>query len=431
MRKQTSNLLNFIFFILIISGGTLKAQDNSINNSVVSFKKRELMSGFVFDVSKEREELLTDETKFDEDRTLLNAKFRFENQFWNLLDYKQEQINYAFEIGPFGGYGDWVDSSYIGNTVADHSFFGMRASANIDYSNRQYYDVKNYTLLEVGAWGRYDVYQQNSKGTSTDSMGVVTDFDNSDFENRFRYGFQAKAGWGVGRLSPMNHLMTAHYLLEKYYPGRIFSDYEIAQFAQVIANIKHNRDIKTEHVAEKEMQLVTDFIRNTLMLASPEAMAAEWMYSEFDPRMEGSRFEMGPFFKYYNQEPDFVYGGFVQYENAKYKNVSWNRNISVSLNYNRYKKQDWMLAEVNVGWSYYSKLKNQFDFGVRYVPAIEINGFEDVGSLSHNFVPYLSYFSQLNPKSRVRMDFSWRFADTDQFVLPGPEFSLAIYRSKY
>uniref|UniRef100_UPI003217CD34 hypothetical protein n=1 Tax=uncultured Draconibacterium sp. TaxID=1573823 RepID=UPI003217CD34 len=431
MRKQIRKYLSLAVLILFIGVASLSAQETNINNSVVSFKKQELMSGVVFDVSKEREELLTDETRFDETRTLLNAKFRYGNQYWNLLDYKQEQINYAVEIGALGGYGDWIDSSFVANTDADQNFYGIRTSASINYSNRIYYDPKSYTLITVNGWGRFDVYQQNLKGTSVDSLGVVTDLDDSNLENRFRYGFQTKVGWGAGRLSPMNHLMTAHYLLEKYYPGRIFSDFEIAQFAQLIANIKHNRDVKTGRTYDKEMLQVVDYIKTTLMLASPEAMEAEWQFSEFDPRFEGSRFELGPFFKYYNREPDFVYGGFIQYDNARYKNVNWNRNLSIKLNYNRYKKQDWMLAEVMLGWSYYSRLKSQFDFGVKYVPAIEINGFEDVGSLSHNFVPYMSWFSQLNSKSRIRMDFSWRFADSDQFVLPGPEFSMAIYRSRY
>ena len=41
-----------------------------------------------------------------------------------------------------------------------------------------------------------------------------------------------------------------------------------------------------------------------------------------------------------------------------------------------------MMGELNLGWSYYSELKSQFDFGVKYVPGIELNGFNDVGPLS-------------------------------------------------
>lgn len=432
MRKYTHSFAGFLFpvFLLFITT-TLLAQENGIDNSVVSFKKRELMSGFVFDLNKEQEELLTDETKFNEERTLLNTKFRFENRFLNLLDYKQEEFNASFEIGPFGGYGNWVDSSFVENTVADQSSFGVRTSANVSYLNRFYYDPKNYTVVDVSAWGRYDLFKQNSDGTTIDSLGVVSDFDESGTKDRLRYGFSAKAGWGIGRLSPMNHLMTAHYLMEKYYPGRIFSDYEIAQFAQVIATIKNNRDLKVKHNPEMEVASLAEFIKGKLLLELPEAMPEEWKFSEFDPRYEGQRVEFGPFFKYYNQEPDFVYGGHINFENLKYKSVKWNRNFSAKLNYNRYKKQDWMLAEIKLGWSYYSELKSQLDFGIKYVPGIEINGFEDVGSLSNNLIPYLSYFTQLNSTSRIKLDFAWRFSDGEQFVLPGPEFSLAIYRSKY
>lgn len=121
------------------------------------------------------------------------------------------------------------------------------------------------------------------------------------------------------------------------------------------------------------------------------------------------------------------------------------------LTYNRYKKpdeevassegglhpvfqnsyRDWMTAEIDLGWSYYSQLRSRFNFGVKYVPGIDLNGFKDLGTLSHNFVPYLGYFSQLSSKSRIRLDFSWRIADGEQFMVSGPEFSLGIYRSSY
>ncbi|MDX8340705.1 hypothetical protein SLH46_16025 [Draconibacterium sp. IB214405] len=448
MRKRKSIFpkiyLPLIFVFAVFIAG---AQDSGISNDVVSFTKRELNWGLIMGVSKEREELLSDESRFNEERTLLNGKFRFENNYWNLLDYKQERLNFKIEVGPYGGFGDWVDSSKVEYITADQDFYGLRTSANIDYTYRYYYDAKSYTVFDVSAWGRYDLYKQNLDGTSTDSLGNTTPVDESDTKDRLRYGINAKAGWGSGRLSPMNHLMTAHYLLEKYYPGRLFSDYEIAQFAQVIANIKHRRNYKEGHDTEKEMLEVIDFIRSTFVLASPESMTAEWSFSEFDPRYQGNRFEIGPHFKYYNQEPDFLYGGYIQYDNAKYVNVKWNRNFSAGLVYNRYTKtdmeyvdeylvndnvsRDWATADINLGWSYYPNLKTQFDFGMRYVPGIELNNFDNVGSLSHNFIPYLAYFTQLNAKSRVKLNLAWRIADGEQFVVPGPEFSLSIYRSKY
>ncbi len=417
--------------VLLFLTHLLQAQDKEINNTVVSFKKRELNTGVVFDMNKEKEELLTDETKFYEERSVFSGKYRLENRFWNLLDYKQEYFNAAFEVGALGTYGDWIDSSYVAHTVADKNAYGLRTSASIGYLNRSYYDTKNYTLVDVSGWGRFDWYKQHSSGTTIDSLGVEKDFDTRETENRLRYGFAAKAGWGVGRLSPMNHLMTADYLLRKYYPGRNFSDYEIAQLAQVIAEIKHKRDRKTTRLAEKEMATLNEFVKTTLLLATSNAYKNDWQYGEFAPRYQGSRFEAGPHFTYYNQEPDFVYGGYIQYENANYQNVKWNRNFAVVLKYDRYKKQDWIKGEVNLGWSYFHDLKSRFDFGVSYVPGIEIDGFDEVGKLSNNAIPYFAYFTQLNSKSRIKFDFAWRISDGEQFVLPGPEFGLSIYRSNY
>ncbi len=418
-----------VLFYLVAFGAT--AQENGINNQVVSYKKGQLNSGFVFDVSNDREELRTNETRNYEEQTILNARYRFENKYWNLLDFKQEQWNASFEVGPFGGFGEWIDSSGVANSKGDQYSYGVRTAASVGYQNRFYYDPKNYTLIDVNAWGRYDVFKQNSDGSSMDTLGVVTLFDDSDIMGRLRYGFNVSAGWGIGRLSPMNHLMQAHYILEKYYPGRIFSDLEIARLAQVIAEVKHKRNVQNGHDSESEVAAIKQFLKSEMFLALPETIQDEWQLGEFEPRYEGQRFEFGPFFQYYNQEPDFVYGGYLQYENSKYRNLNWNRNISANLSYNRYKKQDWVTAELNIGWSYYSNLRNQFDFGVRYNPGIETNGFEDVGSLSHNFIPYVAWFTQLNSKSRMKMNFAWRIADGEKFVIPGPEFSLAIYRSRY
>jgi len=423
--------LFIIISIFFTSQQRVFSQENEINNAVVSFQKHELKNGFVFSFGKEQEELRTDVTRLYKEQSVFNGTYSLENSNWNLLDYKQEKLNYYFDLGPIAGYGNWVDSSKVGLTDASHNLYGLRAAAEVRYWSRYYYDPKSYSLIDVRATGRYDVYNQNSSGATIDSFGVSSPLDKKEWNDNLNLGIEAKAGFGFGRLSPMNHLMTAHYLLEKYYPGRIFSDYEIARFAQVIANLKHNRDVRSGHLAEKEIETLAEFVRGQLMLESPESMQSEWEYGEFDPRYEGKRVEMGPFFKYYNHEPDFVYGGFLQSNWDKYQDVKWNRNIGFSLNYNRYKKQDWVTAELKLGWSYYSNLRSQFDFGIRYIPGIEINGFSNVGPLSHNFIPYLSWYSQLNAGSRVRFDFAWRIADGEQFVLPGPEFTLAFYRSRY
>jgi hypothetical protein len=440
--------------IVLISALSSFAQSSDINNEVVSFRKKEITKGLLFEIGREREELRTDATRYFEDKTSLTGSFDLSSKMWNLKDYMQEELMLSFDVGPFAGFGNWIDSSAVANNEADENLYGIRTSLNAAYLNRYYYDPKNYTILDINLWGRYDLYQQNLDGTSIDSMGEVTPIDESDLKGKFRFGFNAKAGWGFGRLSPMNHLMTAHYLLEKYYPGRIFSDYEIARFAQVIADIKNNRELKIAHIPEKEMELISGFVNKTMLLESFDTMGKEWEYGEFDPRYQGKRFELGPFFQYYNKEPDFIYGGFMQFDWNKYKNVKWNRNVSAGITYSRYKKQyegngetaqngdenplgvdvthrDWMLGEVKLGWSYYSNLRSQFDFGIKYLPGIELNEFKDLGTLSHNVIPYLAYYTQLNAKARVRFNFAWRFADRQRFVTPGPNFSLAIYRSKY
>jgi len=437
--------------LLFLSIGSF-AQAPQINNEVVSFRKNEITKGLLIELGKEREELRTDVSRYYEENTSLVGSFNWNNKLWNLQDYMQEELMFSFDIGPFGSFGNWIDSSSIANNEADQNSYGIRTALDISYQNRYYYDPKSYTLIQVEGWGRYDVFQQNLSGTAIDSLGIETPIDESDLKGKLRFGFNAKAGWGFGRLSPMNHLMTAHYLLEKYYPGRIFSDSEIAQLAQVIAILKHDRKLDVTHLPEKEMQVISGFVNKTFLLESPELMAKDWEYGEFDPRYEGKRFELGPFFNYYNQEPDFIYGGFMQFDWHKYQNVKWNRNFSASLTYSRYKKledstsdsddseltlsmshsyRDWMLGEVNLGWSYYSDLRSRIDFGVKYVPGLEINSFEELGSLSHNFIPYFTYFTQLNTKARVRFDISYRIADGEQFVVPGPEFSLAFYRSRY
>lgn len=445
-------LIFFLSVIFVCIYQQSNAQEPSINNSVVSYTKKELNKGVVFGFGKEREELKTDALKYYNSKTLLNGTFRLDNKYWNLLDYLQEELMFSLELGSYGSFGDWIDSSRIAYNIADRKSYGIRTLLNANYKNRYYYDPKNYTVLEISGWGQYDVFKQQLDGTSIDSFGVSSVIDENETKGQFRFGINAKAGWGIGRLSPMNHLMLAHYLLEKYYPGRVFSDYEIAQFAQVISEIKNNRDYKSGHTSEKEMSAVINFIKQKLLLASPELMAADWEFGEFDPRFEGRRIEIGPFFQYYNKDPNFIYGGYLQIDWAKYANEKWNRNISAGLSYSRYRLQDeqveqpdeeniflafdmshrdWFLATVDLGWSYYSNMRSQLDFGVRYIPGLELNSFKNVGSVSHNVVPYLAYYTQVNSKTRLKFNFAWRIADSQPFVIPGPEFSLAVYRSKY
>jgi len=430
------NKYRFICMLLIASlsfafSGQLSAQVRLVERHVVPFKKTEIKKGVVFDYSREKGETQTDATKYDYTQNLLNACFKYENKTQILLDYTQKELTFLFNVGPFGTFGDWNDSTKAASREADEKLYGLRTYAYAEYLNRYYYDTKSYALFDISAFGRFDVYHKKQDGTSVDSLGTSSVIDKNGTDSRFRWGLQAKFGYGLGRLNPVNHLMTAQYLLEKYYPGRLFADREIAELAQFIARIKNNREAKAGHDVEKEMKQVADFVNKKMFLKSPDAMIADWPYGEFEPRYEGKRIELVPFFRYYNYDPDFIYGAYMQFEWEKYQNVKWNRNLGVNIKYNRYKEKNWMTGEVKLGWSYYYQLKSRFDFGVKYVPGININHLNDVGTLSHNVIPYLAYSSQLNQKARIKVNFSWRIADGEQFVLPGPAFSLSIYRGKY
>ena len=425
---------NFLILpiLLFVSGfNTVVAQIDFNNYETFFYKKKELNLGAVYYTHNEREELRTDAWREYEKISTGAAKFQIKNQFWNYLNYKQEQIVFNFEAGPLWGNGNWVDSSAVGNAVADHKILGFRTNAYAGFLSRFYYTNKSFTLVQLNANVNYDLYQQHSKGTSTDSNNVVTPVDEKTGVSKFKYGFQAKAGWGIGRLNPVNNYMIADYLLTKYYRGRIFSTNEIIALSKQIANVKQQRDIISGHDPELESKQIQYYLNQKLLLTLPENIGEEWVYGEFLPRYNGTKVEFGPFFNYYNREPDFIYGGYFLFENAKYHSYKWNRNFKASINYNRYKREDWMLGEIDLGWSYFIKLRSQFDFGFKYIPGIQLNNFEDIGKVNHGFVPYLSYFSQLNSKARINLAFAWRISEDESLMLPGPEFSLSVYRSRY
>lgn len=432
MRKNIKIFKILVVFIMlgfIVKSGL--TQENPANPEIFFYNKQERNLGFRFYSNINREELRSGDLYSFEELTTGSAKFEFANRFWNYLDYKQEQFQFIFDAGPLWGNGNWIDSSAVENIKADHTIFGLRTNANISYSTRYYWDRKNYTIIDVSGWGRYDIYTQNSKGTLIDSNQVPSIYDVSENQKKLRYGFQAKAGWGFGRLNPMNHFMVADFLLKKYYPGRNFSETEIIQVSDEIAKIKQSRNLKTGHLIGKEAEDLLKFISGNLLLSLPDNLEEYWQFGEFLPRLNGSRAEIGPFFQYYNQEPDFIYGGYFKYENSKYSSFKWDRNFYAGISYNGYKQKDWVLAELDFGWSYFPNLKNQFDFGLKYIAGTQVNGFENIDPISHNFVPYFGYYTQLNTKMRVKMDLALRIPDGEKFVLPGPEFSLAVYRSKY
>jgi hypothetical protein len=77
------------------------------------------------------------------------------------------------------------------------------------------------------------------------------------------------------------------------------------------------------------------------------------------------------------------------------------------------------------------KLKSQFDFGMKYIPGIALNGSGNDGELNNGFIPYLGYFTQIDSKSRVDIKLAYRFSEDEKLMLSGPEVSVSVYRSRY
>ncbi len=423
-------LLVFLLLVIILPSNVI-GQGNFDRSGIRFYEKRERNIGTQFHFNKEREEMLTDESKQYEELSAGELKLTFENRYWTFLDFKQEQLDFDIEVGPILGNGTWNDSNYVANSVADQSIFGLRFNGAVNYLNRFYYNDKSYTLVQINAKGRFDLYHRNSEGFVTDSNDVITDFDTESDRSKLRYGFTARAGWGAGRLNPVNHLMVADYLFDEYFNGRTFSEEESRKVILEIEKIKGGRTISTGHNSDKEAEQFLNFVNQQMLLTRPDNFKNEWKYGEFLPRFSGSRIEVGPFFSYYSREPDFIFGGYIQYDNEKYCSYKWNRKFNVALSYNWYKMQDWMRAEVDLGWSYFIQLRSQIDFGIKYVPGITLNYFENIGRLNHAFIPYIGYYSQLSETARVNFAFAYRIAGDEELMLPGPEFSVSIYRSRY
>ena len=433
-KMKRNTIFPFVFLIVIILTSAANkgfAQYRFKNSEMFQYQKNEIDWGLHYYTGTEREETRTDLWREYEELTKSAIKFQFKNRSWNFLDYKQERFDFNIETGPLMGKGNWIDSSVVANIEADRKIYGLRTNASANYASRYYYNNKNYTLVQVSGWARYDLYNQNTTGISTDSDKVVTNFEESTGEDKFRFSFDARAGWGIGKLKPMNHFMVADYLLKKYYKEQIFSEDEILHFANEISRIKHQRSIKTGHKTDVESAQMQEYLNKKMFLIPVNSVVEEWKAGEFMPRFDGSRVEFGPFFKYYNREPDFIYGGYALYENTKYCKASWNRNFSAGINYNAYKKQDWILAELSIGWSYFIKLKSQFDFGFKYVPGIALNGSEKDGSLNNGFIPHVGYFTQIDSKNRIDIKLAYRISENDKLMLSGPEFSVSVYRSRY
>jgi hypothetical protein len=409
----------------------LKAQNNNPTSDIFFYKKQEQTIGFKYFSNENREELLSPNFRQFEEIVQSDATFQIKRSFWNFLDYKQDVFAFNAEIGPTWGNGNIIDSSFYEYIVADHKTVGAKLKANFSYQNRYYWDRTNYTIVDVSAWGHYSLISQNAQGTLQDSNRVSSPYDVTENKKKLRYGFQAKAGWGLGRLNPMNNFMLAEYFLNSYFAGRNFSEEEIIKFADEIARIKSERTLTSTNDLVREAEQLNEFIKKEFLLTQLPDLQNELGWGEFYPRFNGARIEAGPYFNYFNREPDFVYGGYLKYQNEKYQNTKWNRNLCAAIQYNRYKKQDWITAEIDLGMSFYKNLRSRFDLGFKYVPGMVLNNFEDIEPVVHNFIPYFSYFTQVNSKIRLEADASLRINDNEQFMTAGPEFSLNVYWSKY
>lgn len=429
---KSIGLISIISFcIVLFSSGIAESQETSSDPASYSFIKQELNTGLVFSFGSEREELRTDVSRFFDQQKRGSAAFRWENRTRIFLPHRQETWGYRLEAGPWFGQGDIVDSSVVQKIDAGQKLTGIRGTIQVNYNSRFYFDQKNYTLISIDAWGNYDLFRRNAEGSLTDSNQVTMPYSEISEHSKFRYGFHAKAGWGIGRLNPVNHFVAATWLLETHYPGRLFSKDEIVAVAREIGRIKHQRNARSGHSSENEVKLLTGFLRKEMLLKAPETIEPEWLLTEFRPRFEGTRFEFGPFFNYFNREPDFVYGGYIKFENQKYCSLNRNRSFSAALSYNGYKRSDWILLETVLGWNFYPNLQNEYGFGVKYVPGMTVNGFDNLGTVRHNFIPYFEYFSQMSSKYRIETALAWRFAPNEQFMQPGPEVTVSVYRSKY
>ncbi len=432
MDLNTKKLLFVVaFFSSCLTPAFAATDENSDSLRVFTFVKKENISGVIFIGTPEKEELRSDATFQNEELFTGSAKYILGSHSQNFLPYKQETLDFDFAAGFLAGRGTSTDSSALRIIEADNNIFGFRLNAAAKFDSRFYYDDKNYTHIGVKAWGRYDVFRRRANGTLLDSLQVSSDYDKTATGDKLRYGFQANAAWGIGRFNPVNHLMVAEYLLDNFYQRRNFSDKEVHQFAGEIVRIKHRRSPAMQRQTEQEVVELREFLKQKLMLKAPGGLEQVWQYGEFLPRFDGSRFEFGPFFNYFNREPDFVYGAFIKLENEKYIDYKQNRNFNLNLSYNRYKISDWLMLEAGAGYSFYRNLKSKVSVGLKYLPAMVVNDFTNLERVHHNFIPYLQYYSQVNSSTRIDFNFSWKVADSSRFMQSGPEFSLAIYRSNY
>jgi hypothetical protein len=420
-----------IVVVMLVFTIRVSAQLNNDSIMFMNFVKREFNTGFVAGVSPEREDFRSKSELFHEELTSGSASIFFAKQNRFFLPFRQELTETRLLIGPVAGTGNILEESAAGVIDAERELTGIRGLLQSSSTNRFYFDKKNYTLVHLDGWAKYSYNRRTDIGTFTDSLDVVVPYERESEAGKLRYGFNARAGWGIGRVQPVNHYMASVWLLDKYYPRRNFSEAEYILVAKEIGRIKHQRNMRTGRLSKNEAEQLESFLNSRLFLETSGGMVNDWILTEFRPRYHGSRVEFGPFFSYFNREPDFVYGGFLQFENEKYCNLKWNRKLAARLSYNSYKHHDWMLLETSLGWSWYPSLRSEWGAGVKYVSGMTVEDLREYGPVRHNFIPYVEYFSQISRRYRIETTFAWRVAPDDQFMMAGPEFSVSLYRSRY
>ena len=416
----------------IISQGEPPAPQKPDTLAPPGFIKTELNSGLLFFRENSRESTVSSLSQYSEQRLNYHAYYDFGINSWNLGEDKQEIINLDIGAGPIYATGHSKMVNQALTSKLNDKVYGAGLFADLNYSSRFYYDDKNYVLVETEGYGRFEKIKIHAVGNTVtnDGTGSVST-DEKYLDNRLRYGINSRAGWGFGKLNPVNYFMEAEYLFNKYYSGKLFSPTEKQQLAGFIADIKNNRSPRAGHSDEKELEQVKNFLKKQYLLRPPEEMEDFWRYGEFVPRYSGKRVEFGPFFNYYSREPDFIYGGYAKYESEKYRNNKWNTDFSSELSYNWYKQRDWFFWQTGILFDYYRNLRSRYSFGMKYIPALIVNEFKDIKPLQHVLIPYIEYFLQLNEKQRLDLTFSYKITGENDFFLKGPEFSLAFYSSRY
>lgn len=421
-----------LFALTQVCGSPVKQAWND-SLETCQFKKKEINSGLLFYRNNRRESFSTGLSEYTEQRSDYTIYGNFVVNSWRFLDLLQEEIQLSAGIGPLYSDGESERSTATISTRLDNRLYGVSAFADLQYTGRIYYDKTNYALVNLRGYGRFEKTTIDSEGSiETNGDGISkTPVTRESKDNRLRYGLDARAGAGFGKLDPVNYRMQAEYLLETYYRGKLFSREEISRVVSAISKIKNKRKLKEGQQHEKEKEEFLTFLREKMLLQLPDSQEGIWQFSEFMPRYAGKRFEIGPLFTYYNREPDFIYGGFARYEFHSYRNYKRNVRFITEATYNRYKKRDWFLWETAFQVDYYKNLRSLFSLGIKYVPGLVVNDFRNIEPVQHALIPYLEYYRQLNEKCRMMLILRYRITNENEFFMKGPEFSLAFYRSRY